>query len=95
MYLKCPWPIFDGQNLPLKHQEFNNVYIKYLTSILCQLKSITPNLFNMINLPYVIDLFEANCYIYITLLRWACKILQEGFSLIRTYDINRQILLNP
>ena len=84
MYLKCPWPIFDGQNLPLKHQEFNNVYIKYLTSILCQLKSITPNV-----------LFEANYYIYITILRWACKILQEGFSLIRTYDINRQILLNP
>ena len=61
MYLECPWPIFDGQNLPLKHQEFNNVYIKYLTSILCQLKSITPNVFDMI------DLFEANNYIYVTL----------------------------
>ena len=88
MYLKRPWPIFDGQNLPLKHQEFNNVYIKYLTSILCQLKSITPNVFYMMK-------FEANDYIYVTLVRWVCKILQEGFSLIRTYDITRQILLNP
>ena len=65
MYVKRPWPIFDGQNLPLKHQEFNNVYIKYLTSILCQLKSITPNVFHMINFPFVI--FEANDYIYVTL----------------------------
>ena len=61
MYLKRPWPIFDGQNLPLKHQEFNNVYIKYLTSILCELKSITPNVFHMINL------FEGNDYIYVAL----------------------------